>query len=220
MPTSAQRVTVEPGAPNVIGESLGGQLEILPLSVEQYDRMIEEGILPEDTSVELLDGMLVRKDRGDAGGDPMTVGDAHAFVVTQLAYLALRLDPAIAHLRTQQPVVIPDVGEPEPDAAIVLRPVTAAGKPRAEHVSSVIEVAGTSLNRDRTTKLRHYARGGIPQYVILVLADGTAEEYLEPDRDAGTYRRRIVHRPDAALALRAAGEATLTVTLADLFPRE
>ena len=150
----------------------------------------------------------------------MTVGDAHAYVVTQLAYLGLRLDPTIAHLRTQQPVVIPDVGEPEPDAAIVLRPVTAAGKPRAEQVSCVVEVAGSSLDRDRTTKLRHYARGGVPQYVILVLADRTAEEHVEPDRSAGTYRRRIVHSPDAALALRAAGEATLVVTLADLFPRD
>lgn len=75
---------VEPGAPNVFGEAAAGRLELLPLSVEQYDRMIEEGILPEDTGVELLDGVLVRKDRGDAGGDPTTVGEAHAYVVTQL----------------------------------------------------------------------------------------------------------------------------------------
>ena len=217
---SEQRVTVEPGAPNVIGESLGGQLEILPLSVEQYDRMIEEGILPEDTSVELLDGILVRKDRGDAGGDPMTVGEAHAYVVRQLAYLGLRLDPATSHVQTQQPVVIPEAGEPEPDAAIVLRPVTAAGKPHAEQVSCVIEVAGTSLSRDRTTKLRHYARGGILQYLILVLADRTAEEYLEPDRNVGTYRRRIAHPPETTLALRVGDEAILPVALADLFPRD
>lgn len=220
MPATAPRLRVEPGAPNVIGESLGGQLELLPLSIEQYDRMIEEGILPEDTSVELLDGVLVRKDRGDGGGDPMTVGEGHAYVVTQLAHLGLRLDAAALHMRTQQPIVIPEAGEPEPDAAIVLRPITAAGKPHAEHVSCVIEVAGTSLDRDRTTKLRHYARGGIPQYVILVLADRTAEEYLEPDRDAGTYGRRVLHRPDAALALRLAGAATLSVALADLFPRD
>ena len=87
-------------------------------------------------------------------------------------------------------------------------------------MSCVVEVAGTSLNRDRTTKLRHYARGGISQYVILVLADRTAEEYLEPDRNAGTYRRRIVHGPDAAVAFRATETATLVVNLTDLFPRD
>jgi hypothetical protein len=209
---------VEPGAPNVIGESVVGRLAILPLSVDQYDRMIDEGILPEDTAVELLDGVLVRKDRGDAGGDPMTVGEAHAYVVTQLAYLGLRLDPAVLHVQTQQPVVIPEAGEPEPDAAIVLRATTALGKTRAEHVSCVIEVAGTSLERDRTTKLRHYARGGIPQYVILSLADCAAEEYLEPDREAGSYAVRLRHAANATLSLRLAGKATLSVRLAEIFP--
>lgn len=213
-----QLLKVEPGAPNVFGEAAGGRLELLPLSVEQYDRMIEEGILAEDTGVELLDGVLVRKDRGDAGGDPMTVGEAHAYVVKQLAYLGLRLDPTRLHLQTQQPVVIPGAGEPEPDAAIVLRPITAAGKPRAEHVSCVIEVAGTSLDRDRTTKLRHYARGGIPQYVILDLHERTAEEYLEPDSETGAYASRTTHQSRASLRLRLGGEGALEVAIAELFP--
>ena len=213
-----QLLRVEPGAPNVFGEAAAGRLELLPLSVEQYDRMIEEGILPEDTGVELLDGVLVRKDRGDAGGDPMTVGEAHAYVVKQLAYLGLRLDPARLHLQTQQPVVIPDAGEPEPDAAIVLRPITATGKPRAADVSCVIEVAGTSLERDRTTKLRHYARGGIPQYVILDLRERTAEEYLLPDPETGTYATRTVHPAGARIRLHLAGGEGLEVAIAELFP--
>lgn len=221
MSTGEQHLVVEPGAPNVIGESVGGRLELLPLSVEQYDRMIEEGILPEDTSVELLDGMLVRKDRGDAGGDPMTVGEAHAYVVKQLACLVIRLDLATTHIQTQQPIVIVEAGgEPEPDAAIVSKPITTTEKPRAEDVTCVVEVAGTSLRRDRTTKLRHYARGGIPQYVILVLADRTAEEYLEPDPNTGSYRRRIIHPSEATLEFRVSNEATISVALADLFPRD
>src|SRR5262245_61564424 len=147
MASRDHHLRVEPGARNVIGESAAGRLEILPLSVEQYDRMIDEGILAEDTTVELLDGVLVRKDRGDAGGDPITVGEAHAYVVTRLAYLGLRLDPTVLHMQTQQPVVIPESGEPEPDAAIVLRPITSQGKVGAEDLSCVIEVAGTSLER-------------------------------------------------------------------------
>lgn len=209
---------VEPGAPNVIGEAAGGRLELLPLSVEQYDRMIEEGILPEDTGVELLDGVLVRKDRGDAGGDPMTVGEAHAYVVRQLAYLGLRLDPARLHLQTQQPVVIPGAGEPEPDAAIVVRPLTATGKPRAAQISCVIEVAGTSLERDRTTKLRHYASGGIPQYIILNLAARTAEEHLDPDPEAGTYATRSVHTADKTLGLQLGKDESIEIHPAKLLP--
>jgi hypothetical protein len=33
---------------------------IVPLTGEQYRRMIEQGIVPEDSSVELLRGVLVR----------------------------------------------------------------------------------------------------------------------------------------------------------------
>ncbi|HLE85759.1 MAG TPA: Uma2 family endonuclease [Thermoanaerobaculia bacterium] len=202
----------------MIGEATAGRLELLPLSVEQYDRMIEEGILPEDTGVELLDGVMVRKDRGDAGGDPMTVGEAHAYVVKQLAYLGLRLDPTRLHLQTQQPIVIPGAGEPEPDAAIVVRPITAIGKPHAADVSCVIEVAGTSIERDRTTKLRHYARGGIPQYVILNLQDWSAEEYLEPEPAPGTYASRRVSSSSGSLDLRLDGETRLQVAVGGLFP--
>jgi poly-gamma-glutamate synthesis protein (capsule biosynthesis protein) len=209
---------VEPGAPNVIGEAAGGRLELLPLSVEQYDRMIEEGILPEDTGVELLDGVLVRKDRGDAGGDPMTVGESHAYVVRQLAHLGHRLDPARMHLQTQQPIIIPGAGEPEPDAAIVRRPLTAPGKPRADQISCVIEVAGTSLERDRTTKLRHYARAGIPQYVILNLADRTAEEYLKPDQTAGKYAKANTYSDEALLGLLTGHDQKLEAPVAELFP--
>lgn len=209
---------VEPGARNVIGEAAGGELRLLPLTVEQYERMIDDGILSEDTGMELLDGVIVRKDRGDPGGDPMTVGEAHAHVVNQLAHLGLRLDSSRMHLQTHQPVVIPEDGEPEPDAAIVLRPLAALGKPRAEDVSCVIEVAGTSLERDRTTKLRHYARGGVPQYIILNLAEAAAEEYLLPDPATGTYASTVLHAPEETLRLRLTDAEALDVPLADLFP--
>ena len=214
-------VEIEAGARNVLGEAAGTRVGLLPLSVEQYERMIDAGILVEDTAIELLDGLLVRKDRGDPGGDPMTVGGVHSFVVERLVRVGRRLDEQSVHLRTQQPVIIPGEGEPEPDAAIVMLPFERLGgrKPRAEEVSCVIEVAGTSLQRDRTTKLRHYARGGIRQYVLLVLADRTAEEYLAPDPEAGTYAPPVIHRGSATLGLHLdrVGEERLAVSLVELF---
>jgi hypothetical protein len=36
-----------------------------PISVERYHRMIAAGILPEGAPIELIDGLLVRKDRSD-----------------------------------------------------------------------------------------------------------------------------------------------------------
>lgn len=38
---------------------------IVPLTVEQYHRLIESGILPDRAPIELLDGLLVSKVRGE-----------------------------------------------------------------------------------------------------------------------------------------------------------
>lgn len=98
---------IEPGARNIVSEAAGDRLWLVPLTVEQYHGLIDGGFLPEDTSIELLDGMLVPKDRGDAGGDPMTIGDEHWYVVNRLAELAVRIDRRRMMIQTQQPVSIP-----------------------------------------------------------------------------------------------------------------
>ena len=48
--------------------------QLLTLTVDQYHRMLETGILTEGEPIELLDGLLVVKDRG--GG--MTLSPIHA----------------------------------------------------------------------------------------------------------------------------------------------
>src|SRR5690606_33590578 len=63
-------LNIEPGSRNVFTEA-AGPLRLVPLTVEQYHRMIDAGILDEDSGIELLDGMLVPNDRGDVGADPM-----------------------------------------------------------------------------------------------------------------------------------------------------
>lgn len=216
---ATELLEIEPGARNVVGEAAEGRLRLMPLSVAQYHRMIDAGILAEDTRIELLDGMLVPKDRGDSGEDPMVVGEEHAYVVNQLMRLDRRLGDRPAHSQVQQPITISEArGEPEPDAAIVLRRITTLGKPTAADVSCVIEVAGTSLTRDRTTKLRHYARGGIPQYLIIDLANRTAEEYLNPDPAAAIYSESAIHDARATLRLFLDDSDRLNVALADLLP--
>lgn len=216
---AAELLEIEPGARNVVGEAAAGRLRVMPLSVAQYHRMIDEGILADDTGIELLDGMLVPKDRGDASGNPMVVGDEHAYVVNQLMRLDRRLGERPAHIQVQQPITIAEAGgEPEPDAAIVLRPITALGKPAASDVCCVIEVAGTSLARDRSTKLRHYARGAIPQYIIIDLANRTAEEYRNPDPEGGVYRKQVIHDSGAMLRLLLTGSDRLEVALTDILP--
>ncbi len=71
----------------ILQEAAAGRATLVPWTVEQYHRAIAAGLVPEDPSLELLDGFIVHKDRAKAGDDPMTIGDRHRIAV-------LRLPPA------------------------------------------------------------------------------------------------------------------------------
>lgn len=174
--------------------------EMVPLTVEQYHRMIEAGILASGEPIELLDGFLVHKDRGPG----MTVHPIHASILDRLSAL---FGPVLAnrsaYLRAQNPITIPPKHEPEPDAAIVRgRPGDYARRhPGPGDVSCVIEVAETSLERDRTVKRRIYATAGIPQYLLINLAEGQVEVYEEPDPTSGSYAKRMALQRDSSVPL-------------------
>jgi len=154
----------------------------MPFTVAQYHWMIEEGVFPEGEPYELLDGYLVRKDRSAAGKDPMTVGPEHGLAIVNLTDLTPRLRRPGCHIRIQLPVTLPPCDEPEPDAAIVLgnQRDYSGRHPGAADVTCVIEVADSSLRRDRTTKLRIYAGSGIACYIIVNLPDRVIEVYTQP----------------------------------------
>lgn len=190
--------------------------EIAPLSVEQYHRMIAEGILEDGAPLELLDGVLVWKDRG-AG---MTVSPRHRFVVTCLMRVAARLEGSGAHLQIQNPVTIKPSHEPEPDAAVVSgEPSDYLDRhPLPEEITSVIEVADSSLERDRTWKYSVYATSGIPQYVLINLAQGRIEVWESPDTTTGNYRESLTLTPGAELQLLLPGGRRLSHPTAELLP--
>src|SRR5258706_8125374 len=146
---------------------------VVGLTLDQYIRMIQNGILPEGEPIELLDGFLVRKDRSKAGEDSMTVGFDHVWAVQNLVRVLAALAELGCHLRLQQPVAIPPDSAPEPDGAITRgTPDDYRNRyPAAADVPCLIEVADSSLQHDRLTKKRIYARAGFAQYVLINLID-------------------------------------------------
>jgi Uma2 family endonuclease len=191
--------------------------EIVPLTVEQYHGMIAAGILEEGEPIELLDGLLARRNRGEG----MTTNPVHALVVSQLnLLLTAALGSFGCHVRIQSPVTLPPRDEPEPDLAIVrgLPADFAARHPGPADVTCVIEVAGTSLERDRTTKKRIYAAAGIPQYLIVNLAGSRVEIFEEPDSARGQYRRRTEVTGDEEIGLLLPEDRRLMVSAADCLP--
>jgi Uma2 family endonuclease len=198
--------------------------ELWPLSLEQYQRMIAEGILEEDDPVELLDGYIIATDRGRGPGMPP--GPEHAFSTNALHTSLVRaLAPAWV-VRCQDPIAlglaaVPGAGAaPQPDVSVAQGPNTlyAHRYPGAADLCLVAEVADSSLLTDRRAKAVRYAQAGIPLYWIVNLVDRQIEVYSDPDTAAGQYRSVQVFDEHQQVVLSWAGLAPVTFAVRDFLP--
>ena len=136
-----------------------------PFSVADYHRMAECGILHEDDRVELLDGQVV----------PMTpIGGRHIGCVIRLTRLIGPRLGEIASLSVQNPLVLDDRYEPQPDIVVLRgKPQTGSWLPNHAEALLVIEVADTSLDHDRDIKIPAFARAGIPEaWLVDLVGEG------------------------------------------------
>jgi hypothetical protein len=170
----------------ILQEAAAGRATIVPWTIEQYHRALENGVLPEDTAVELLDGVLVHKDRAKAGDDPMTTGDRHRVAVVRLSHVAPLFESHACFLQTQQPISLPPINEPEPDGTLIRGGIDdyLDHPPGAEDVCCVIEVADSSLSVDLGPKLRAYATAAIPQYIVADLVNDRVLVHEDPAGDS------------------------------------
>lgn len=199
---------------------LTARAAVVPITVEQYQRMIDEQIVPEDSTVELLRGVLVRKDRSVIGEDPMGHSPLHVMIVSLLTALATRINSDRRHLNIQLPVACPPDGAPEPDGSIIRgTPRDYANRlPGPGDVSCVIEAAHSSLERDREDKLPIYAEASVPQYVLINLQNDTIELYTDPDPAAGVYRTKATCARSGALRLNLGDGEWLEIRAEELLP--
>ena len=178
-----------------------------PISVDEYHRMIDAGILDEDEKVQLIDGMLVA----------MTPqGRPHVFVIQRLNRLLARALGDEFEVLTQLPLTLGKDSESEPDLAVVRAQDAASRTHHPATALLVIEVSGDSLRFDRRTKAALYARTGIPEYWIVNLEDATIEVRSDPDAATGAYRETGVARRGETLT--AAAVPGVQVDVASLFP--
>jgi Uma2 family endonuclease len=154
------------------GDPAVPEMPIFRLTVEQYHEIVRAGILTEDDPVELLEGWLVCK---------MSKNPPHA-VSNDLTANALREKaPPGWSVRSQDPITTND-SEPEPDLALVRGSARdyAHRHPEPQDIALVVEIADSSLDQDRKTKLRIYARAAIPTYWIVNLLQQRVEVYTSP----------------------------------------
>ena len=126
------------------------------ITVDEYYRMAEVGLLAPDARVELIEGVII---------DMAPIGELHAVIVDRLARVFFGTLGNRAIVRCQGPVRLSNYTEPEPDFAI-LKPRKdeyRRGHPRGPDTLLAVEVSDTTLRFDLRTKLPIYARHGIAQ---------------------------------------------------------
>ena len=175
--------------------------EVLParrrFTVAEYHRMAEAGILHEDDRVELLDGQIV---------EMTPIGNRHVACVNRVTDLVSRLAGNLAMVSVQNPLVLPDRSEPQPDIVVLKRGSHFAGAwlPSHEDTWLVVEVADTSLEHDRDVKIPLYAAAGISESWLVNLRADAIAVYREPGPDG--YRSiRVLRRGDNIMPLRLPG---------------
>ncbi|HEX2686538.1 MAG TPA: Uma2 family endonuclease [Kofleriaceae bacterium] len=140
---------------------------VRPLKRSEYDQMVALGLF-DDERVELIRGVLVKMSPQRA---------PHASTVQKLyQLLTTRLQNRFT-VRSQLPIALSDDTESESDIAVV-----PLGDYEAEYPGTallIIEVADTTLKKDRT-KATVYAAGGVGEYWIVNLVARTVEVYASP----------------------------------------
>ena len=159
---------------------MSAELEKRHFNVTEYYRMAEAGVLTPDDRVELIEGEIIKMS---------PIGSPHAACVARLARLLHGVIGEKAIVWVQNPVRLSEFSEPVPDLAL-LKPrkdYYAARHPTPADALLVIEVADTTLLKDRNVKIPLYARARIVETWLVNLPKEMIEVYS--DLHNGKYRK-------------------------------
>jgi Uma2 family endonuclease len=176
------------------------------LTRRDYYRMGEAGILGNNDRVELLEGQLV---------DMSPIGPRNAIVSGNMNALLVPAFAGRAWVRCQDPVVLNEGSEPQPDFALVRRPWRGYPHthPGPDDIFLLIEVADTSLGFDRTVKLELYARAAIREVWIVDLTTDAVVVHRGPS--GGGYASVV--QVEAPAMLGVAALPGVTIPVAEVF---
>jgi Uma2 family endonuclease len=146
------------------------------ITVDEYYRMAEVGLLAPDARVELIEGEII---------DMAPIGIDHNSVVTQLNDL---LHDAVGRrgiVQNQGVVRLDFLSEPQPDIAVLVRrdDYYRRAHPTPADVLLLIEVSNSTLRYDRDVKVPLYARHGIPEVWIVDLQNSSVHFHRSPQGD-------------------------------------
>jgi len=137
----------------------------------EYERLVDRGVFQPGDRLELIDGLLLVS-------EPQS--SPHYTAIQLVERVLARAFGEGWNARTQAPIALDDVSEPEPDVAVVRGGVRDFSTAHPVDPGLVVEVAASSLEFDREHKASLYARAGRPEYWIVNLIDRVLEVRREP----------------------------------------
>lgn len=161
-----------------------------PITVAEYHRMGEAGILTHEDRVELIEGELIAM---------APIGSNHSGTINSLNRALVQAAGDRGVVGVRNPVRLNNLSEPQPDFSI-MKPRDddyQHATPRPEEVLLLVEIADSSLGYDRTVKRSLYARHGIPEFWIVNLVAGEVEVCRGPEGD--TYTSEVPVRRGGVL---------------------
>jgi Uma2 family endonuclease len=173
------------------------------LTVHDYYRMAEVGLLHPDDRTELIEGEII---------DMPPIGDRHGAVVRLLTTRLVRAVGDAAEVSCQLPVRLSLRSEAQPDFAVVKAKRGGHRKhPQPRDVLLLIEVSDSTLRYDLGKRAHLYAAHGIPEYWVCDLQRDRVWRHCDPS--ARGYAR-VAEIEAGMLALPTLGAE---ISLAELF---
>ena len=152
-------------------------------NISDWHQMGKQNLFLPDARMELIEGEII---------DMVPIGTSHAGCVSWLNHFFVTQVAGSAIVKVQDPVQLGNFSEPQPDL-MILRPEPHFYRkrhPTSVDVLLLIEVAESTLNYDRRTKMPLYARYGIVEAWIVNLEQNCIEVYLKPQA-AGYQKQHI-----------------------------
>ena len=152
----------------------------------EYHQMIAAGVFDEDDRLELIEGEIV---------EMSPIGPRHVASVNRLTEVLGEHIRGLAILSVQNPIQLSDFSEPQPDLTLLKRrsDFYALALPTVADVLVAIEVADTTVEKDRGAKIPSYARAGVAESWLVDLFNNRIEIYSRPA--SGVYQEiRVVLR--------------------------
>ena len=143
------------------------------ITVDEYHRMAEVGVLAPDARVELIEGVIV---------EMAPISPRHAGAVRQLTRLLQDAVGSRASVSCRLPVELSEYSEPQPDFSLLIPrdDFYDTQHPSVKDALLLIEVSDSTARPDLRTKAALYARHGVAELWVIDVTSARINVFRQP----------------------------------------